>query len=176
MLPKTQPIPGHPLHRAGFTCTSTCSPAPQLPLAQPRRCAELIKTLLRFSTANRQNVDFNHGSHISPYSLCTHHQVFGVPMQAGEKSQALTVLHKFPLTLEHQLKPEVNRADSTNLVHTEFNQIAGMEPASWCELPEAVPSIARARGVADLSYTRPKPTSVTSVHSQGCSTWVQASS
>lgn len=66
--------------------------------------------------------------------------------------------------MEHRLKQEMNRAVRTDLVHAEkLNQTAGMEPAFWRKLPEAVPSAAGARRVADLSYPGPNPTSATTV-------------
>lgn len=50
---------------------------------------------------------------------------------------------------------------SEDLIHTEkFNQMAGMEPALCCKLPEAIPSAAPARRVADLSYTNQTKTNV----------------
>ena len=92
------------------------------------------------------------------------HTDFGVSMQTGEKSQALNTLHRLPLTLEHQLKQEMNRAVGIDLACTnKFNQIAGMEPSFWCKLPEAIPTTTRAHRVADLSYTGPKPMSATTM-------------
>lgn len=114
-MPPTKPSPcrAHP--------RTLRAPAPTPALHQPqRRClcpalapswqlVVLIKALLIFSTANRQNADFNHSSPISTCCLRARDEILGSPVLSMEAGENRETLHEFPSSLKHQLKQDEPR-------------------------------------------------------------------